>query len=433
MPGVYHLIGAFILGLSIPLTAQTSLDRAAIEEMFDEMQKIDWYSTFTGTIDDVHPARMALACAGQECRGRYVLPASGTVFDLRGILDNGRASLEEIDHTGRVSGYLDVHLTRDICTGEWWSRTHNRAVPVHFVSSRIIQLKTFVPEMLLIDGTAAGRPAQLILTKETPEVVSATITLGDELLRGVGTCDDRPCATMTCPVSGDADAYATLKIQMPAPGKCTFSITSDDRGPQLGSGTIARQFPVTQTTLSGYDFLIDCTYPTTGHAAFDAWVHQQFTTWTEAMRPEEQRPVEELRPADRWSHRGYAWIDLYVFNDVVASGTITQFSIRDSVYQRMPFIYDLANHGLLDTDELAKKDVDLHTAILSQADHAKDGATPAADNAGILPLKYVSMGTGGFIVQSDFDQVYGDRAILIPYRSVEQLMRRNALTNSVLQ
>jgi hypothetical protein len=361
-----------------------------------------------------------------------VLSASGTAFDLSGILNDGKAMLEEIDHRGRVSGYFDVHLSRSNCRGEWWSTTYDRAIPVYFIASRIVQLKTFAPEILVIDGMLSGHKTNMILTKETPDVVSATVTFGDKLLNGVGACADRPCSQLTCPVSSSDDTYATVSVDLTSPGICSFSLATENKGSLTGFGKVTRIFPVKQTAIDGYSLLIDCAYPVTGHGAFDAWLQQQFDSWVSTVQPAGSIPLEQLRPADRWSTRGYAWIDMYMFNDVLASGSITSFSIADSTYRRTAFIYDLHDAIPIGMDDLVRKGVDLTNNILNRADEIASGAEDTGYPEAALPLRHISMGFHGFVVQSDFDQVYGEKVILVPYESVAHMMRKNVLTNSVL-
>lgn len=151
-------------------TAETVQDEVRLR--FETPDAIQWIHTFNGLWQNLHPLEIVLGFDGKEYRGRLHLETGDIWFDLYGYPQDGRAMIQEIDETGRTSGYLIVDISEGRMTGNWWSTDFSRSAALSLRSEEVVELRRFEPTLMTMTGTLDEGLINLIIQREESDLLS---------------------------------------------------------------------------------------------------------------------------------------------------------------------------------------------------------------------------------------------------------------------
>ncbi len=361
-------------------------------------------------------------------------------FDLEGSPKEGKTVLQEIDATGRTSGYLSVTITDGIMSGEWWSADLSRVALLRLHSDAIVTLRHFEPDLAVLSGTLAGDGLSMILQREEPDVLSGFLTMGREhqLSRISGQCEDATCDQMSLTMTAMDGTQTPLQCMRQQGTR--FSITAKNaiRGEISGSATLTKKYPLQVDHTYQYIGTSDCVYPMLQVPAFDTWIKAQMASWAAGIN----QYLDSLTlangtpgPVERWSVRASAWTDLTMVSGEIISGIITQYNPRSQAYDRSAFIFDVKSNKPEQVNDFVRKG-DFTTALYSDAAvtyqiHHASGDENLQSSA--VPFRHVALAPNGFVCMTDFSPINGDAWVILDYRKYAGSLKKGALVQDLIK
>lgn len=424
-----HRIGLlciiWLAAIAVP-GAQSLHSRAQVRAEFADQDDIRWLHTFTGTWQSFHPVEITLGFDGSVYHGSMRC-GEHTQFTLYGTHENGKAVLQEIDTTGRTSGYLNLSITDGRMTGEWWSTDFSRSAALNLRSETVVEIRRFAPELMVFNSAIHGPTALLILQREEQDLLSGFCMLGDqEMYRLLGTCEDASCDNMHLALTGANGAEKSLRCTRQRGTTYRLRFTGSDQ--QESATTLWKRFPIQVERSMDYLSSMDCTYPLTGMPAFDSWITTTMHAWSEGVTKYINQHLEVLGtpgPADRWSIRASAWTDITLITDQKVSGLFTMYHPEKGAYERTPFTFDIRSGKVETIQEFVRKP-QFETLLKEDAARKLKGDSEK-------PFRHISLSHEGFVIFTDFDHLTGDRWVMLRYEDYVTALKRNTIIQDLMQ
>ncbi len=383
--------------------------------MFDESAEIEWIRTLEGTVNDLHPIKVALGFDGSNYKGKLTILDDNTSFDLIGAMDRKRLVLQEIDKNGLHTGYLIGTLEDDRFTGQWWSNDMSRSTDIRLMESGLVILKNFEPLMLKLKGMAGEELFDCILMVETTDVISGTWQREKECVRMIGQCDDMLCTQIELVVSEGELSGARVFLTME--NDKTFHVDIENgSASQYGTIEIVDEVILHRRAQADDTFIIDFTYPEIVEGDFNAWIDEKFLDWFNATLSIFGQN-DSKGPEGRWSQTASGWLDLFLYTDDLVSGLITYYNPERKNYDREYFIYSIDEARELKLTELSKKDRNLLAELQGRID---------IEGINSNEFKYPVLTRSGFFICTEFDAVEGDYSTMVSYEAVEKAVKRKS-------
>jgi len=421
------LVISILIGIGPFLLQGQDIGRemSAVRAQFDDPGSISWIESFQGTWQGLHPIRMILGFDGTVYLGFSEI--GDLHFDLSGKAIDDKIVLQEIDDSGATSGFYILKINEGKMTGHWQSSDQSRSALLSLRNRRVIELRSFQPEVLILDGTCGNFTASLILQREESDLLSGFYSMdnGAAYYRLSGVCEDQACDKMVIGIlSADGeDMHLRCVRQNGSAYRLTLS-KSDEVAESTGQVTLSRRYPLRVVCDYRYSGSIDYIAPQLNTPAFDSWITEQMEKWrVDAIAVLDSLVREHPSPAVRWSVRSSAWVDLTLITADEISGLLTLYNVQKGSYDRRAFIFDIRAGRTIEVDEMSRK---AQFADVLREEAQSSGAGPQS-------LRHIALTQDGFVLFSDFNHQDGDTWVVLPYDLYGDAYKRNALVRKFLK
>ncbi len=411
----------------------TNATDAGVKSRFNTPQSVQWVHTFKGMWENFHPIEIVLGFDGGIYHGTLHLETGNELFDLHGYHQDGKAMIQEIDQTGRTSGYLVVEIADGLMTGQWWSSDFSRSASISLRDEAVIALRTFDPELLVLTGSIAKHIVNLTIQREESNLLSGFCTIENDetLYRLTGECEDVICDKMRFNIKPPDGEMQVLRCTRQRGTMFNVQLTDSSNETQEGSATILNRYPMKRIHYAGYVGNVDCIYPVLSEPAFDTWLNVQIVTWNTMVRRHldalEKSPITP-GPDVRWSIQASAWIDFTLLTSEKISGVMTMYDPIKGVYNRTAFTFDVKSGKPLSMEENGRR-ADFTNTLQKDAAEATSGDSDNPDFMAWLQtqdFRHIALSMDGFVLFTDFDPVFGDTWATLKYTDYTESLKRNA-------
>jgi hypothetical protein len=405
-------------------------DLNTVRTEFDHPEAVNWVQSFEGTWQGLHPIRMILGYDERVYLGKVIF--GDLSFDVSGHEKDGNIVLQEIDDNYETSGYYIIRIDNGKMTGQWRSIDLTRSAILSLRNNTVIELRSFQPEVLQLEGTLSGAPVSFMIQREERNLLSGFCTWGTDgrLYRLDGGCEDATCDKMSLTLSTPDSTVYTLRCIRHIGNTYRLSISGQGKHQSTGQATMTKRSQLLLTRHYQYCGSVDCIYPQIGQPVFDNWIKAQMDAWDNKatqflnnLHLERETPG----PRERWSIRSSAWVDLTMVTADEVSGIITMYNGADRLYKRMAFIFDIKAGRPVQVGELGRK-YGFEEQLCADAQSIAE-----CDISQWPSFNYIAINQNGFVVFTDFDHANGDAWVQLPYKRYEDLMKRNALMQKFLK
>ena len=413
-------------GLTQPLT----FSEQAVRMLF-ESAELEWITEFTGSWDSYHPVHMWLGFDGDYYRGVFQYADGNVRFQLEGHRDEGLVKLQEIDPAGNTSGFLIGTLDAQRFEGFWWNYDFTIRKPLKFVQADIIEIEVFKPRYEVLSGRLIDGTAQLLLLKETPEMIAGYIYLEqrNQSFPLYGNCLDPICKSIEGTIGDLAGAAGSIELRYLNSGRYEVSFKSPDGLVSHGSLQTLESGALRTVARAGYFASYDIVVPETATPVFDKWLGRKIEDWTAQISFEGGHYSADYRD---WRHAA-GWVDFSCFSKEIMSGTLTTYVPDQEKYQRSTFIIDRVANELINTDDLFKRNEEVEDFLSAQIQEYKMGLQVQDQEYKnwmmAESVHHITLRQEGIALQSEFDPTFGELTAVIPYDRLRQLLRKKSVIN----
>lgn len=411
-----------------------------IKQRFEDPQDVQWSHTFNGYWQNLHPIEILLAFDGTAYHGSMRLETGDQQFDLQGYQQDGRAMIQEIDETGRTSGYLVVDIVEGRMTGQWWSVDFSRSASLSLRSEEVVELRRFEPTLMAISGTLDQNTINLMIQREESDLLSGFCALGSDetYYKLTGHCEDATCDRMSITLMSPASETQQVQCFVQRSNAIRLQLYQEGGAILEGIASLKGKYPMQRLHHATYVGHVDCLYPNLSVPAFDTWLQGQMEGWYADTR----KHLDSLHtvygtpgPQERWSMQASAWVDFTLINEDIISGLITSFNPEQGRYQRMAFVFEVRSGKLMPLRDIGRK-AHFEEDLCADATELKQitGDDPAlvAWLEG-LRFKYITLSPEGFVLFTDFDPGFGEQWIFLPFTDYAHELKRNAFVFDLSQ
>ena len=405
---------------------------AELKARFDEPLSVQWVHTFKGVWQNFYPLVIVLGYDGTTYHGTMHLQTGDLSFDLEGYQQDGKAMIQEIDQTGRTSGYLVVEIVDGRMTGQWWSVDFSRTATLLLRNEEVVELRKFEPELMVYDGSIASTRVSLVIQREESDLLSGFCTLdkNKELYRLTGRCEEEACDKMRFEMRSADGNIRHLQGTLQRNATLRAQLSFDHGETQVGTVNLMKRYPMHRLLYANYVGNVDCLYPVLSEPSFDIWLKTQVETWYTDIRSH----LDSLQtasgipgPDERWSMQASAWIDFTLLSSEKISGILTMYNPNRQGYDRSAFIFDTKNGKPLSIRDLSRKS-QFETVLCTKAMLVKE--SDSDDPAYLTWLEaadfhHISLAPDGFVLFTDFDPTYGDTWVKLQYVDYTEALKRN--------
>jgi hypothetical protein len=392
---------------------------------------------FKGRIDDFNDINITLTCNKSDCEGTLKYLRSETTFELKGNLYDENLELKEIDAAGNLTGRINGKLIGKNINAQWtnFDRT---------ISSRIILEETLVADNL---PTYCGENKSIaqFIHKNGDETIQLLVQAGANnqvlgnadwngklyQLQGELATNNSFYARLK---SNDGQIY-TLESDAYSPSR-TLRATLTDVNKKSKNLTfkLREQLEVGCVRYADYSTAYDATYPKTKNKAFNDWIETVIFDWANTCQNYVSLNQNDILSAEnRAVNRATAWVDLTYYSKEFITGFIIFNNNWDNQSRCISFNFDLKNEISIIQKDLFRNIFDLPIFTRKVAtnffrNHPLYNDADFKEWIETVEFPHFTIQREGINFSTDFDLIYGQQSMLIPYIELAQFLQPGVLS-----
>jgi len=412
---VYLVIGYLLFSLSA--WSQVDFDAA---------------TQWSGTIDGIHPIELTLKEENKETTGRLTLVNSGKTFLLEGKKEGHGWVLDEIDENYKISGQLNLTFSDKKIDGIWSNHLGNIFLRVQLVPSEE-SLPAFECSQENWTKTYVGVFEQsnlkTIVRKENNSQVYMEVYFDEIPIEGKLTCLSETCKTFSFTSKQLKHLFNSLEFSITNKNELLTFVKRSDKRTQV---KMVKQAGIEYTcnSYADYSSRIDIVIPKTSNKAYNRFLQnsiQKFRSKQNQITKDQNR-IET--PQSRFFVTSSIWTDIHYFSSRYISGTITDQNNIANQNERIAFIFDLKENKLIEPSSLFKKkknyDKTIESFLLEQKTfYVSLNEKYIKDWAQKEKFQHVTISKNGFLFNSNFHNVYGERQLVMPFNTVKNQLKKD--------
>lgn len=433
------LLFSVLLILSGTTIAQKKYTKTDVREMFPSNVKDLWINTLSGHIDDIHIIDMIIGTDGQTCKGLYSIRNSGTTFFFEGDDINHHLKLVELTSESRTSGFIYGKYDGENFEAIWMNTNKDRTLPMNlsFVNSfeqhlpdrckqsqwqRIfsgkVDDKTLKVQIIRHDLTFSiacyedGKKMEEIKLGNDKRVEVFDLTFKNSILTGKSLVVDTSNLNNISIIHLDEGGYevsSLLKIESSLDFACY--------------------------EYADYYSKLIAVKLESGHKKFDVWIEQKYKTWIDESIVKLKKSTINFGTKDRWIQSAEGWVEVDLYTSDIISGTLyLQTSVHNET-EKIAFIYDLKNGKEIKVQDIFDGKFDskqYFNAIIPARKKEINWSNECKKWVENENFQYVTLKENGFCFRTNFNTIYGEKEILVPYFMVEQNFKNRNLLKDIL-
>lgn len=424
------------LPCAIPgLDAQAQVASDQVKRLFGKPKKIKWIRHYTGKLGQVNDISMTIGYDGKRCKGRLIYAGSKEIFLLEGSLSGNRLSLKEKDRNDQTSGYLKGYLNKLKFSGSWSNQKKNFSQQLELnIAEAPLQHKLPCATDRWVRSYVSDAH-QMLIQHLGEQEFSGYISLPGfaptfHFKNNAQTSPGQLLFELLDPY-GHQSGYLQFKLQEPEDWDVTF-IDLQGKSQDLNF-QLQEQFAIDCTEHADYMASYDITFPQTTSTVFNQWMNQLADDWIKGC--DQYISVvganeTNYRPEMRATLRAYAWTDISFYNDQLISGQLAHHKSWSGSSQGQSFIYDLSAQRELKESDIFNPAFP-RRAFLWEKVKSELPNFPMYTDKGFRQwlenneFPYLTLCMEGLCFRTEFDMIYGQQQIIIPYKEVLPYLKKD--------
>jgi hypothetical protein len=432
-----YIVPFLCLALCFPISVtqisgQTAYTKTDVRNMFPVNTKNLWINYLSGLIDNRHVADMIIGTDGHTCKGLYTLRSSNTTFFFDGEDKDQQLKLAEINEISRLTGFMTGKYDGVTFDGQWQNKDRNLLFPFKF--SFVNAFEDFSPDARISNqwirsykGIAANKSYLLQIKREPSRFICK---YSDQT---------KIKATKEIEVKG-------FRVEMFQPGfdstildhkwvmidtanldKIDIIYPEENEAEVVSSLQLDEAVQFVNYTYADFHSRMECITPLTRSKRFDTWINAFFKTWLDDnIKKFKSTHPDETGSNERWMQSADGWIEVELYENDIISGLIYMQSSLNTKTEKISFIYDIRYGKELRLQDLFDNKFDskayfntLIPEIVQVSNWHPDVRSWFKNQSfGIVCLKET-----GISFSTQFNTIYGEKEIMIPYEKVRQYLR----------
>lgn len=439
---IFLIIG--FLG-SMQLSAQTMED--AVRAMFDDASKVEWIEHYRGRLSDINDVAMTLGYDGTTCKGVLWYLRSQTKFQLKGeIIGDTALQLIEYDSLGLATGRVEGLIAKyDGFKGSWFTLDRTLGESMEMLpSTSEPRYPGYCGDNKWIhkySGTIGNDDVEMILRRGNNGYVKGTVFYKNDnatyFAEGQLLNREREIFLEIKDVNWNEKAVITAEVD--------FSSDKISGKVMINNVETTCDLPLFEKMAVGCieyaDFLTktEITYPKTLNQDFNENIRNQIQDWLTlsiAYTKEFEGNQTMLTASQRSSLRSYCWYEIDCFNSRIVSGKIIQTNTWNNDYKGFSFNYDLVENKAITLNDLFKEGFDYQSFIKNKVKNEVQKRPFYGDGyyeVWITTQKfdYFTFRREGLVVSTNFNGIYGEQQVTIPYEVIKEHLRDESIIENV--
>ncbi len=389
-------------------------------------------SMWSGTIDGIHPIELMLQQEAQMTTGKLTLLSSGKTFLLEGKKEGQGWKLDEIDENFKVSGQLTLNYTQNKLDGIWSNHTGDLFLRIeltprskqkrNFECSEENWTKTFV-------GSFEKSLVKTVIRKENNAQVYVEVYFDDIPIEGKLNCLTKSCNNFEFTSKQLHHLFNSLEFRLNKKNELFAFINRANKKTQI---RMVQQTSIAYVcdSYADYSRRIDFVIPNTSNDAFNAFLKSTIDRFRKQQNYVLAQNNNIENPSSRFQITSSIWTDIHYFSSRYISGTITDQNSIANKNQRVSFIFDLKENKLIEPSTLFNKQKNFSKQVESFLLEQKKlyislNEKYIKDWAQKQDFEFITINKNGFLLNSNFHNVYGERQLVLPFETVQKQLKKD--------
>ncbi len=428
----------FSICFSPALVAQKIVIEDRIFDLFENPEKIKWLKHFRGRMNDLNDIGITLAYDGTNCKGIFSYLRSKEAFRLVGVLKNEVLHLQEVDQNGALSGYIKAELSDQSIKGTWSN--------YNYTVGNTLELEQ-IPEAVQLPSYCGDnkwiRKYQGFLKKEGLELILQKDN--DQELKGIAFFQrDQESFLLKGSLTDQGFVVRLSDVNEKLRGSIRGKIVDDQIVESSYESPVGLQSPLQFTLKENLnvacveyaDYMVsyDLTFPKTKYASFNSWIEKETGRWIKDCQAHakkiKKRHTSNLAPL-RASLRAYGWCNVDMISDRLISGQLTFMNTWSQAEEGKSINYDLEKAKEIKLKDIFKKEFDQKKVIQNYINKAINKHKRYRDYEfrkwlAAEDFPYFTLRTEGISFATDFNMLYGQQQVVIPYLQLKKYLKPNS-------
>lgn len=433
-------IGLYILFSSIicfrldaqERNAARSFTKADVREMFPQNTKNLWINYLSGMIDHKHVVDMIIGSDGHSCKGLYMLRSSNTTFFFEGQDLGKHLRMAELNGEGRLTGFIDGKYDGSTFDGNWTNKDKNLSYPLKL--SFVNAFENYNPEGILNNQWIRSyrengfqSPYVLQIKREPKQFVCKyTQKGGTKQIKRSHVNGSR--IEILAP-SFDTSLLSNKWIMMDTSNfeKIDVIYPEENGYEVLSSLRLDEAVEYVLYEYADFHSRMECITPKTRSKRFDTWINSIFKSWlSDHIKKFKNTHQDEAGTNERWIQNAYGWVEVELFENDIISGTIYMQSSLSTKTEKIAFIYDIRYGNELKLQDLFDSKFDSKSyfgLLIPEMVQISKWTEDVRHHFKNQSFNTVCLKEEGISFSTQFNTIYGEKEILIPYEKVRQHLR----------
>lgn len=422
------------------MAAQASFTKTDVRKMFPENVKDLWINNLSGTLDMVHLTDMIIGTDGHTCKGLYRMRNSGTVFHFEGQDINHQLQLVELSDANRRSGFIFGKYDGEKFTGSWMNADKNVSYPMSL--SFVNSFEEFYTDKCkqqrwyrIYEGKTENKDINLHIERDQ---LAFTLILQQDsiwkkdIIVGKGTrVELLETSIKNLTFTGKTIVIDTSKLDR------INIIQLDDKGYEISTSLEQKaHLDFECFEYADYYSKMVCNRPISSDKKFDFWMDTKLKTWIhDNVSNFKSIKKDNIGTNDRWIQSADAWVEIDLFLQDLVSGTIYLQSSLHSTTDKIAFIYDLKNNKelrLSDVFDSKFDSKDYFKYVIPAKKKEVQWEKSCSQWVNQQDFRYATLNEDGIVFRTDFNSIYGEKMIVIPYKDVVPNIKIKNLIKEIL-
>lgn len=426
---ILSLLISILMGLSI--NAQKTYSRADVRALFPVNVKDLWINNLSGTLDGKHIIDMIIGTDGHICKGLYTLRNSGTTFFFEGDDNNHQLKMVEMTPDNRASGFIFGQYDGEIFSGIWANADKSLHLPMNlsFVDGFDMNQKyhCHLHHWQRIYGGKIENKSLNIHISRLDDRFFIDVIMDSIQVKDIFPAKDNRVDVLVLKSHLGIINNKSLVIDTADLSKVSL-VSLDETGYEVSSILKAEailDFECYEYADYHSRFLVQ--KPILGNKKFDLWMEKNIKNYVdECLETFRTFKPENIGTKERWIQYAEGWVEVDLFQKEMISGTIYLHSSLQSNTKKIPFIFDTKSGKEITLQDLFLKDFnanDYFKNVILAKKKEVSWSTEIIEWVKNQAFNYVTLKTEGISFKTEFNTVFGEQEILIPFNTVEQNLK----------
>ena len=415
-----------------PVSGQVAYTKTDVRNMFPSNTKNLWINYLSGLIDNRHAADMIIGTDGHTCKGLYTLRSSNTTFFFDGLNQDQDLRLAEMNGESRLTGFIDGTYDGTTFDGYWQNKDKNLRFPFKF--SFVNAFEDFIPDARISNqwlrnykGTMAEKSYNIQIKRELGKFIWKYTDQANLRVLKETQAKGLRVELITMGIDSTILSDKWIMIDTSNLDKIDIIYPEENEAEVVSSLQLDESVEFTNYAYADFHSRMECITPLTRSKRFDTWINSFFKTWLDDnIKKFKSTHPDEAGSNERWMQSADGWIEVELYENDIISGLIYMQSSLNTKTEKIPFIYDIRYGKELRLQDIFDSKFDskayfytLIPEIVQVSNWHPDVRSWFKNQSfGIICLKET-----GISFSTQFNTIYGEKEIIIPYKKVRQYLR----------